>query len=197
MELIFATSNKRKFDLGYDAMGEHGINLVQTNLEVDEIQIDTIDLANMLRIAEEKAKSAYSAIKKPLVVSDDCWEIHALNGFPGPYMKSIGESLGTEDFLNLMKDKTNRRVSLIQNIAYTDGKIVKTFTNTAYGEITNEPRGLEVKQTWPKICTMDGYGGKTIAEIILEQEAGVKESEHDKSTAEVWHQLAKWLLEAR
>lgn len=190
MKLICATGNFGKFATGRDTLEQYGIELIQNPIDVDEIQGSDYE-----KIAIDKAKKAYEIIQQPLVVTDDCWDICALNGFPGAYMKEVNGWFSVDDFLTLLKDKNDRSVVLIQNLAYIDRKVIKTFTYEAKGEFILTPKGLDSAPPWAKIMVMNGYAGKTIAEVYADEANGTKDSEHDKDTAQAWHKLGNWLVE--
>jgi len=113
--VIFATTNERKVGEAKLACQKFGIEVRQVKLNIDEIQS-----GDPQKISREKAKTAYAQIKQPLVVTDTYWNIPALNGFPGGYMKEIAGWFSEEDFLNLMERKTDRRISFAESITYID-----------------------------------------------------------------------------
>ena len=98
MKIYFITGNARKVGEAKLACELAGIEIVQQQVEIDEIQ-STVPHA----ISIDKAEKAYNLIKKPLVVTDTFWRIPALNGFPGAYMKDIANWFSSEDFLSLME----------------------------------------------------------------------------------------------
>src|SRR5450830_475374 len=95
--VYFATSNQEKMLIAQTVCESAGINVVQAPLDIHEIQGEDPKL-----IVKEKARSAFKQLGKPVIVSDDSWDIPALNGFPGPYMKSVNHWFESQDFLRLM-----------------------------------------------------------------------------------------------
>lgn len=129
MQIInFAASNKEKIQIAETVCGEFGVSVNPISLGVDEIQGE-----NPVLIVEDKAKRAYEMLRKPVVVSDDTWDIPALNGFPGAYMKSINYWFEPEDFIRLMHGVDDRRIVLHQFVAYADDKQLKVFSNDIHG----------------------------------------------------------------
>ncbi len=190
MKLICATGNDGKFATGHETLSHYGIELLQCPVKIDEIQGP-----DMERTLTKKAHAAYEKIKSPLVVSDDWWKVIALRGFPGAYMKDMSHHyFETEDFLNLMTNKPDRSVLQIKNLAYFDGNEIQHFTHTSSGLIVTEPRGPVDADPWTQVCAMDGYDGKTIAEVHEARKNGVLGYEDNRPSTIVWKKLAEWLL---
>jgi len=76
--ILFATHNKRK--IGEARLGCRLFNVKVKPIKLDIEEIQSLDPKN---ISKHKAETAYSLVKKPIVVSDTFWNIPALNGFPG------------------------------------------------------------------------------------------------------------------
>lgn len=83
-ELLYVTGNTEKVGVANSFCAPHQIKLIQLQLDIDEIQGEDSEIISL-----DKARKAFAEIGKPLVISDDSWSITGLNGFPGPYMKSI------------------------------------------------------------------------------------------------------------
>lgn len=185
MQLICATGNSQKFGIGQTIMKEYGIELIQMPIDIDEIQGE--DLEYVLR---DKALKAYADIQKPLVISDDWWDIPALGGFPGAYMKSINHWFTPEDFIALMSDKTDRRIILHAHIAYTDGSDVHIFSNDEYGILIDQPRGT-YGPPLQHVLVMDHDEGRTVSEIY---DHGLEHrNDRLQDQLDVWRQLAEFV----
>lgn len=136
MTLIYATGNPHKFKYGQEKIKTYGIDLIQKQVDVPEIQS-----TSSREIALAKAKSAFDVIKQPLVVNDASWSILALRGFPRPYMSSVETWLSTQDFLRLMQGHKNRQINLTEVLVYTDGERTQVFEDTVDGQILLSPDG--------------------------------------------------------
>lgn len=179
--LTFVTGNTEKFAIGKAACQTHGIQLIQANLDIDEVQSE--DPAYVVR---HKAERAYELIGSPVVVSDDAWSTPAIKGFPGPYMKSIDYWFTPQNWLDLMRNAEDRRIILIQQLAYYDGSMYELITKEYTGYVLHEARGNYGK-TLQKVVTMPGDNGLSIAEVY--------DTAVDHKTREVaagWHELMKW-----
>lgn len=185
MQLICATGNMQKFGIGQAILKDLGIELTQLPVDIDEIQGEDPE-----RVLRDKAIKAYEIIKKPLVVSDDWWDIPALRGFPGAYMKSMNHWFTPDDFIALMSGKTDRRIILHAYLAYTDGDSVRIFSNNFSGVIVESPRGTYGPPLM-HIAAMDTDGGYTISETY---DRGLEHTDSRLSErGDAWRQLADFL----
>lgn len=91
-KILFATNNQRKIREAMVACEKFDVEVEQVKLEIDEFQSN-----DPQKISKEKAEAAFLLVKKPVVVTDTFWNIPALNGFPGAYMKDVAEWLKPED----------------------------------------------------------------------------------------------------
>lgn len=174
--IIFATGNERK-------MGEARLGCGIFNISVEQVKLDLkeIQSLNPTEISKNKAESAFEIIHKPLVVTDTFWNIPSLNGFPGAYMKDISIWFTSADFLNLMKGKTDRRVSFTESITYIDEKRSKIFSKEYQGLITESPRG-----TGNSIENVAEFAGVTLGE--RRQQGGYSHKPEDY----IWYDFGKW-----
>lgn len=178
--LLCATGNPEKFALGQRAFLQHGIMLEQIVLEIDEIQGEDADV-----ILRDKAKRAFEAIGKPVLVSDDSWNVPALNGFPGAYMKSMNHWFAPDDFLRLMAGKDDRTIYLEQRLAYIDETEVVTFSKQLKGVFVEAPRGNSGPPIM-RVVELDG-DEMTISELFDKGIAEQKGMERD-----AWTEAAQW-----
>ena len=87
------TGNPRKIEEATATLSQYDIAVEIINLDIDEIQH-----RDPLKITEAKVRAAYERVGKPVIVNDSNWEVPALGGFPGGYMKDIAHWLTPEDF---------------------------------------------------------------------------------------------------
>lgn len=181
ISLLCVTGNTDKFGLGKKAFAKHDIELIQLAQDIDEIQGEDPQI-----IVRDKATKAFALVQKPLLVTDDSWSIPALNGFPGPYMKSVNHWFAPEDFIALMKGKTDRRIFLHQYIAYIDELETVIFEKTIPGLIPQKPRGSYGPPVM-KIAILNKDSGLTISEIF---DNGGRSPHGDGVDA--WDDVATW-----
>lgn len=180
--LLFCTGNHEKFLNAAHAARKYDIKLEQRELTIDEIQSEDAEA-----IVRDKLQKAYELVRQPVVVTDDSWEIPALNGFPGPYMKSINHWLSPEDYLRLTKPLADRRIFLIQRVGFTDGATTKILTAKTGGTLLTDIKG-DYGLANHKLVSMDGDSGLSIAEIY---DQGLDNGE--RAAVKVWHELLEWL----
>ncbi|MDQ3064735.1 MAG: hypothetical protein M3Q36_00490 [bacterium] len=184
MELNFVTGNDLKYALAQALCAREGVELQQLVLEIDEIQGEDAEA-----IIRHKAKSAYALVGKPVVVSDDSWLISGLNGFPGPYMKSMNTWFRTEDFINLTASLQDRMATVVQLLAYQDDKETVLFRKDAIGTILTEPKGSS-QVPWRNVIAMVFDNGLSLAEV---DETGLLDSpERLVKFPEPWSELLTW-----
>jgi XTP/dITP diphosphohydrolase len=132
--VTYITGNASKFHNADAFFKGHKLNIAQAKLKLNEIQANTGE-----DVALHKARDAFKLIHQPIFVNDASWNIPALNGFPGPYMKYIVSWFSASDILQLMHDKADRTIILRDIIVYTDGTNEKIFTNEVRGIILEKP----------------------------------------------------------
>jgi len=182
MQLTFITGNREKFEIAEATCRPLGIEFVHKTLPLDEIQGETSE-----PIILHKAKTAFTSLGIPVVVSDDFWRIPGLQGFPGAYMKSINSWFTTQDWLNLTLPLSDRRIILDQSLCYFAADQQKIFTVSHMGSLLAKARG-NYGNPLQKILAMPGDNGLSVAEAY---DKGAVHAERD--VAEGWRQLTAWL----
>lgn len=183
--VYFATSNQQKIQIAEVVCSEANIIVKAVSVEIDEIQGEDPEM-----IVRDKARRAYEQLGVPVVVSDDTWNIRALKGFPGPYMKSINHWFEPEDFLRLMNGIEDRHITLHQYLAYTDGSVIQVFQNDINGQIIENVRGKNDKSPNMTVVALDSDNGKTIAEVFEQGTEAVVA--RYKNRPDAWHGFVDW-----
>jgi XTP/dITP diphosphohydrolase len=177
--LLYATGNVDKFRQARHVCQPAGIQLIQDSLEVPEIQGEDVEL-----IARDKAHKAYAKFQKPVLISDDSWAIHGLNGFPGPYMKSVSTWFTLQDWLNLTSSLNDRQVTLCQIVVFQDSTQQKLFSCEVSGLLLTEARGKS-SNPYDSIISFDN-GANSVAEMHSLDKSAIG---HLPS---VWHGFIEW-----
>jgi XTP/dITP diphosphohydrolase len=178
-KLAFITSNPNKLHDLQEVCKPFGIEVEQLDLPVEEIQS-----ADVEKIALHKAKQAYKLAGRPVIVQDTSWNILALRGFPGAFMRYIAEWFKAEDFLTLMAGKTDRTIIRTHVVAYFDGKRSKLFSKNFTGTLAEEPRGNGYS-----IDQLVITAGQTHTNAEIREQEGKSSIPPEES---VWHEFAKW-----
>lgn len=174
--ILFVTGNKRKIGEARLGCKPFSIMIKPIKLNIEEIQFN-----NPKDISKYKAENAYSLVKKPIVISDTFWNIPALNGFPGGYMKDVANWFTSSDFVNLLSGHKNKEISFTESIVYKDSSKTKTFSKTYYGTIVEKPRG-----TGNSIENIAEFEGFTLGERRKQKKFSHKPKDY------IWADFAKW-----
>lgn len=137
-----------------------------------------------VEIIKRKARQAFLSIKKPLIVTDHFWNIEALRGFPGAYMKYMNEWLTPQDFLSLMQPYENRNVYLEEYLYYIDDKQQKLFYDSLKGKVLHDVKGTNEQASRSVISLRED--GMSIAECWNK---GIDPVEK----YELWQEFGAWL----
>jgi len=114
--------------------------ILGTNHKVSKLDIPEIQSLDLDEVISHKAKEAYKKIKKPILVEDVSFEVGALKGLPGTFIKFFLKTLGTEGTVALVEGKnTNTKVTTAA--AIYDGKNLKVFEGTIYGTLSPKDKG--------------------------------------------------------
>lgn len=179
MKINYVTGNKNKLRFSNLMLNSFEIEVEQNELDINEIQGE-----NYLEISTKKAQEAYRQLQKPLFITDTSWEIPDLNGFPGPYMKSVSKWFKSDDWLDLMKNKTNRTINAVDIIVYIDKNVQKVFIANLNCEFATELiSGFEEYSTIHRLVKCER---KYICEYTSKGESLPNESK-------VWEEFAEFL----
>lgn len=179
MKLHYITGNQSKFDNAAKFLSSKGVSITQTKLGLDEIQAkDGVD------VARTKVRQAFERIHEPLFINDASWEIPALHGFPGPFMKYVSQWLSNQDMLALMRNKTDRSIILIDVIAYKDAHEEKIFVFNTSGTILRQPIGDISGPEITKIISLSDDGASL---------ASVRSQGFTEKEKLAWSEFAAWV----
>jgi inosine triphosphate pyrophosphatase len=165
MKVNFITSNAGKFAETQQALGEeHGITLVQRNVDLPELQGDPLE------VAREKCRAATRRLEGPVLIEDTSLCFHALNDLPGVYVKWFLEKTGNQGLVNLLAAYEDKTAYAQCIFAYTAGAgyPVYTFVGKTNGKIV-DPRGPLTAFGWDTIFVPEEGNGKTYAEMTAEE----------------------------
>lgn len=158
--ILFATTNSRKVAEANAILTPLGLTVEPIALDIEEIQHH-----DSAEIAKEKARSAYDVAKRPIVVSDTCWSIPALGGFPGGYMKDVASWFTAQDWMALIGQYEDRTIECHEHVAYFDGEHLEYFVHAYKGVFVETPYPSSEKTNSIE-QTVSLYGNKTMAELI-------------------------------
>ena len=183
-KIAFITGNPHKLEEAKSVLKNYEIVVESLQFDIEEIQH-----YNPLEITKAKVRAAYEKAGQSVVVNDSSWEIPALGGFPGGYMKDVVNWFTAEDFLALMKDKNDRRIILHDVVAYFDGEQLELFIYDQTGVFINEPRGEGTSMN--QVVSMEDSGGLTIAEEFALRHDG---AEINPCHFQHWQKFGEWFI---
>lgn len=107
-----------------------------SDVEIDSVDVDLpeIQSINPEEIMADKAKRAFEATGKPVVVEDVSAGLEKLGGLPGPFVKFFIKKLG-DDVLYKLAGGEGERAIVSCSIAYYDGNDLVTVRGDVNGII--------------------------------------------------------------
>lgn len=134
-QIFLVTGNPNKLK-EWQQILPSSIAMNTTDIDVAEIQSD-----NPEEIITDKARRAFEAIGKPVVVEDVEAGLDKLNGLPGPFIKFFLKKLGN-DALYQLAGREGEHATISCSVAYYDGEAMLTVRGDVPGTIV-APRGTE------------------------------------------------------
>ncbi|MFH0971276.1 MAG: non-canonical purine NTP pyrophosphatase [Candidatus Micrarchaeota archaeon] len=142
-EIHFASSNPEKILEVGQILADCGIAVIPIETELNEIRSE-----DQAEIALQKAITAYSAIKKPVIAEDTGVYFGAYENFPGVFPSFVFKAIGYGGILRLLEGK-KRDAYFKTIVAYFDGKNGKVFEGVCKGNIAQKPDSLKYQS--PKL----------------------------------------------
>jgi len=108
------------------------------DIEIDSIQVDLPEIQSIdpEEIMADKAKRAYEATGKPVVVEDVSAGLIKLGGLPGPFVKFFIKTLGDDALFQLAG--TEHEPAIVScSAAYYDGSILLTVRGDVEGTVVS------------------------------------------------------------
>jgi XTP/dITP diphosphohydrolase len=134
-----------------------GIAVEHTAMELDEIQATSVE-----KVAEHKARQAYTRLGRPVIVEDGGFFIEELGGFPGALAKPAADMLGIDGIIRLAGLTATRSAHFRSALAYFDGRDAKIFTAAGpSGTIADKPAERRRSGAWSGLWDIYIPAGKT------------------------------------
>ena len=183
MNIIFATGNAGKVTSLEYHLKRQGVPIAvqQRPLDLIEPQADTAK-----EIARVKAHQAWEQLHQPVLVDDSSFHITALNGFPGPYIKPMLQTVGISGILRLMEGYEDRSAAFISSLVYIDKDGVEySFDDDPYtGTIALAASTKKETSAWSDLHQIFIPTGcdKVLAELSKDQHTNVQPDRVDSYT---------------
>ncbi|TAK03638.1 non-canonical purine NTP pyrophosphatase [Patescibacteria group bacterium] len=108
-----------------------------TDIVIADHHLHEIQSLNLREIVEHKVRGAYGCVKGPVIVEDVSFEVAAMNGFPGPFVKYWANLVGYEKALILCEAEKNWAARAVCADAYFDGKQLVYVEEAVPGRLTS------------------------------------------------------------
>ena len=131
--LTFITGNVNKIGEFERILGNA---LPHTPLDLDEIQ--AVDL---LPVIEHKARQAYAALGRPVLVEDTGLSFAAWQGLPGALIKWFLNSVGVDGMCKMLQGESNRKATATTLLGYCDHAGLRIFSGSVAGVVPERARG--------------------------------------------------------
>lgn len=164
MKIHYVTGNSGKFEEAKRLFSGSDIELIHTDLELEEIQ------GTPEAIGNHKIAEAYKKLAMPCMIDDVSVHCSALGGLPGPYIRAFLESLGPKGLAELISHYTDPSCQVICTIGYSDNSgNITLFRGVVEGKIV-APRGGRLAHTHSWNAIVEPKNSlKTFAEMPLEE----------------------------
>lgn len=184
-EILFATGNQRKINEANDTLEIYNITVRPVSIEVDEIQHH-----DPIEIAKAKARAAFNLLKVPVVVSDTSWSIPALGGFPGGYMKDVGNWWSEQDWLSIMARHEDKSIILQEHLVYYDSEELMHFSQDYDGIFLDQVQGpiVDERESFERVVSLDGSNS-------LAEGQAKRINEGDKKQLAHWQEFGEWFIQ--
>jgi len=147
-ELIVATSNPNKVKEIETILGRP-----VHRLDIDLAEIQAVDVEEVIG---EKARAAYAATGRPVLVEDTALYLNAWNGLPGALIRWFLSSVGNQGICRMLDAFADRGAEAKTCLGLFDGEQVHIFRGVVRGRIASQPRGAG-GFGWDKIFIPDGW----------------------------------------
>ena len=115
MKITLVTGNWAKLAQAKKILEPLGHEVDNIKMDTPEIQADRVE-----DVAAYSAKWASEQLKCSVVKNDTGIMIDALGGFPAAYTHYVGDTIGIDGILKLMKGIENRKARFIQALAFCE-----------------------------------------------------------------------------
>lgn len=160
---LLVTGNEHKFR---EARAIVGDGLERIALDLPEIQA-----ATTREVALEKSRVAFERLGRPVVVEDAGFEIAALGGFPGPFIKFWEQLGGLPSICRALDGFGDRTAYAVAVLGLCDSGGARVVEGRVRGVVPAEPRGTN-GFGWDAIFVPDGES-RTFGELADAEKSAI------------------------
>ena len=163
MTWAFVTGN---LDKHREAEAILGRPLERIELDLPEIQATTTR-----DVALVKARAAFAALGRPVIVEDAGFELAALAGFPGPFIKYWEQLGGLASICRAVDGLGDRRAAAVCVLALCDDREARVVEGRIEGTVSASPRG-DNGFGWDAIFIPEGHQ-RTFGEMTAQEKGSI------------------------
>ncbi len=115
--------------------------IVGRELDNEPLDLPEIQSLDLVEVLEAKAREAFKRLGRAVVVEETGLFLDALNGFPGPLVKWMLESVGPEGIARTCQGLGNMNAQARCALAYFDGERLLNAEGETRGKLVLEPKG--------------------------------------------------------
>ncbi|MFB6145537.1 MAG: non-canonical purine NTP pyrophosphatase [Candidatus Nanohaloarchaea archaeon] len=145
MEKVFvATGNTGKIEEMKPLFDEKGIELVQIQVDISEIQATDVEDVAERKVRDSRREALDEEIideNDTLIVEDTGFFIEAIGGFPGAQAAVFDKTAGAGKLLNLIEDEEETEAYFKTAIGVFHDGAVEVFTGKMAGRVPREKQG--------------------------------------------------------
>ena len=171
-QVTMVTGNLGKLRIAKEIFKAYNIELLHEKMDTFEIQ--SMDVCE---VSKYSALYASKKLNKDVIKSDVGYYIEELNGFPGPFLRYINETLTSSDIIKMMEGKTNRKIILKECLTYASKEEEATLSDKPYGSGT----------TFDKIVI---FKEDTLPKSMKKEEENYR---HFEKTLTIYNKMAEYL----
>jgi XTP/dITP diphosphohydrolase len=111
-------------------------------IDFQKVPLTEVQALRVEDVAASKAKEAFERLRRPVLVDDTGFSVHAWNGLPGALIVWFLDTVGNSGILQMASTLTDRRVSVTTALGYADEYGARVFTGTVHGVLADSERGI-------------------------------------------------------
>ena len=156
---------------GNDHKHREATQILGRPLERAAIELPEVQAATTREVALAKVRAAYERLQRPVIVEDAGLELHALGGFPGPFIKYWEQLGGLVTICRALDGFTDRGVTAVCTLGLCDEAGARVVEGRVTGTIAEAPRGTG-GFGWDAIFIPDG-DTRTFAEHSAAEKSAI------------------------
>jgi len=140
-------------------------------LERIAVELPEIQAATSREVALAKAAAAYAIVRRPVIVEDAGFELTALGGFPGPFIKYWEELGGLATICRAVDGLGDRGAVAVCALGLCEGTEPRVVEGRVTGTVADAPRGTQ-GFGWDAIFIPTGHD-RTFGEMTAAEKSAI------------------------